>query len=199
MRWTRRRRETGGADRSSQETPAARYQRRRAVSCGRLSRTAKSCGPDASALASNSGEAKLLGSDGVNKPITGEITKETVKTIRVRECRVIPVYLWSYPRAFFCTGPMGAAGTRHSPRPLVCGAEDCSTARVRWRRGNADACSRNFRRHRPRKRAIQYSRDASDAIERPQLTGYPACAGYDSSGVDRSASSITPPRAKISR
>ena len=27
-------------------------------------------------------------------PVTGESTKETVKTIRVRECRVIPVNLW---------------------------------------------------------------------------------------------------------
>jgi hypothetical protein len=33
-------------------------------------------------------------SDGVNKPITGESTKETVKTIRVRECRAIPVRPW---------------------------------------------------------------------------------------------------------
>ena len=27
-------------------------------------------------------------------PLTGEITKETVKTIRVRECRVYLTYLW---------------------------------------------------------------------------------------------------------
>jgi hypothetical protein len=54
-----------------------------------LLRTAKSCGPDAPALASSwrkhvgptgSGCA-LSASDGDNKPITGESTKEAVKTI----------------------------------------------------------------------------------------------------------------------
>ena len=30
----------------------------------------------------------------LTSPDTGESTKETVKTIRVRECRVIPVNLW---------------------------------------------------------------------------------------------------------
>src|SRR5258708_39276025 len=34
-----------------------------------------------------------------------------------------------------------------------------------------------FNRHRPRKRAIQYSRDVGDRTEEPQRTGYPACAG----------------------
>jgi hypothetical protein len=29
-------------------------------------------------------------------------------------------------------------------------------------------------------RTIQYSRDVSDGIEKPQRTGYPAFAGYDS-------------------
>jgi hypothetical protein len=33
--------------------------------------------------------------------------------------------------------------------------------------------------HHPRKRVIQYSRDASDGIEKPQRTGYFAFAGYD--------------------
>jgi hypothetical protein len=28
-------------------------------------------------------------------------------------------------------------------------------------------------------RTIQYSRDSSDRTEKPQRTGYPACAGYD--------------------
>ena len=36
-----------------------------------------------------------------------------------------------------------------------------------------------FSRHRPRRRTIQYSRDASNGIEKPRRTGYPACAGYD--------------------
>jgi hypothetical protein len=51
-------------------------------------RTAKSCGPDASALALSG--RNFFADDGVNKPITGESTKETVKPLR-GECRVIPV------------------------------------------------------------------------------------------------------------
>ena len=31
-------------------------------------------------------------------------------------------------------------------------------------------------------RTIQYSRDGSDGIDRPQRTGYPAFAGYDGFG-----------------
>jgi hypothetical protein len=54
-----------------------------------LLRTEKSCGPDAPALASSwrkhvgpTGQGcALSASDGDNKPITGESTKETVKTI----------------------------------------------------------------------------------------------------------------------
>src|SRR6185437_3044116 len=34
------------------------------------------------------------------------------------EAGVAPVHLWSYPRAFCCTGPTGAIGTRLSLRPL---------------------------------------------------------------------------------
>jgi hypothetical protein len=44
-----------------------------------LTRTAKSCGPDASAWRQTGGGH--FASDGVNKPITGESAKETVKTI----------------------------------------------------------------------------------------------------------------------
>jgi len=35
--------------------------------------------------------------------------------------------------------------------------------------------------HRPRRRAIQYSREAGDCAEKPRRTGYPACAGYEGS------------------
>ena len=63
-------------------------------------RTEKSCGPDASTLASSLAEVRF-GSTGPDKtfqsarrrwqksPIAGESTKEAVKTTRVRECRVI--------------------------------------------------------------------------------------------------------------
>ena len=44
-------------------------------------RTEKSCGPDASTLASSSWEASFLGATVAKKPIAGESTKEAVKTI----------------------------------------------------------------------------------------------------------------------
>src|SRR5467141_1741886 len=59
-------------------------------------------------------------------------------------------------------------------------------------RGNMDcfACARNdglntrhtFNRHRPRKRTIQYSRDADDGIEKPRRTGYPHSRGMTVEG-----------------
>jgi hypothetical protein len=56
-------------------------------------RTAKSCGPDAPTLASSFVEssAKRWWQE---SPVTRESPKETVKTIRVRECRVIPARPW---------------------------------------------------------------------------------------------------------
>jgi hypothetical protein len=52
------------------------------------------------------------------KPVTGEITKETVKTI-ARGKPGVPVNLWSTTVCFlpFAHGAMGAAGTRFSLRP----------------------------------------------------------------------------------
>jgi hypothetical protein len=51
-------------------------------------RTAKSCGPDAAVLVSSRRNFPLA--TVARKPITGEITKETVKPLR-GECRVNPV------------------------------------------------------------------------------------------------------------
>ena len=56
-------------------------------------RTAKSCGPDAPTLASSFVESSAK-RRWQKSPVTGESAKETVKTIRVRECRVIPVRPW---------------------------------------------------------------------------------------------------------
>jgi hypothetical protein len=53
-------------------------------------RTAKSCGPDAATLASSFAEVSAR-RWWQQSPFTREITKETVKTIRVRERRV-PVH-----------------------------------------------------------------------------------------------------------
>jgi hypothetical protein len=38
---------------------------------------------------------------------------------RAGNAGVAPVHLWSYPCAFYCTGPTGAIGTRHSLRPPI--------------------------------------------------------------------------------
>jgi hypothetical protein len=84
----------------------------------------------------------------------------------------------------FRTRGCGCNGTRHSPRPFgrkinaqlgrfmprECGGVCCCCLRIELRRSRC---------RRPRKRATQYSRDASDGIEKPRCTGYPACAGYD--------------------
>jgi hypothetical protein len=56
-----------------------------------LTWTAKSCGPDASTLASSWRQCCALRRRWWQEsPIAKESTKETVKTIRVRECRAIP-------------------------------------------------------------------------------------------------------------
>ena len=61
---------------------------------------------------------KFQRGDGGNKPVTGESTKETVKTIAQGRPGV-PVNLWSTTVCFlpFAHGAMGAAGTRFSLRP----------------------------------------------------------------------------------
>jgi hypothetical protein len=56
-------------------------------------RTAKSCGPDAPTLAS-SWRMMIRRRRRQESPVSEESAKETVKTIRVRECRVIPVRPW---------------------------------------------------------------------------------------------------------
>ena len=56
-------------------------------------RTAKSCGPDAPTLASSFVESSAK-RWWQKSPVTRESAKETVKTIRVRECRVKPVRPW---------------------------------------------------------------------------------------------------------
>jgi hypothetical protein len=60
---------------------------------GVVARTAKSCGLDTTMPVSES--VGILAEVGGNRArLTGESTKETVKTIRVRECRAVPVDLW---------------------------------------------------------------------------------------------------------
>jgi hypothetical protein len=82
-------------------------------------RTEKSRGPDAPTLASSCGEYSLR-RRWQKSPVTEESAKETVKTIAQGMPGSLPVYLWRLTRVLstFAHGAMGAAGTRHSLRPL---------------------------------------------------------------------------------
>src|SRR5260370_31557913 len=71
------------------------------------------------------------------------------------------------------------------------------------RRENANCCQLDAKschtlaRRRPRRRAIQYSRDVNDKTERPRRTGCPAFAGHDIAvwAARRVATPPKPPRA----
>src|SRR5882757_3816359 len=81
-------------------------------------RTAKSCGPDAAVLASSLREEAQA--TVAKEPITGESTKETVKTI----ARGMPgdpgVTVVTNARVLYPTrAAAGALGARHSLRPLI--------------------------------------------------------------------------------
>ncbi len=95
-----------------------RQRRRRSL------RTAKSCGPDAPTLASmrNSSARRRW----QKSPVTGESTKETVKTIRVRECRVIsggPVVTTLVCFVLFRTRGCGCIGRPAFPTPSFLGVK----------------------------------------------------------------------------
>src|ERR1700704_1009910 len=97
-----------------------------------LQRTAKSCGPDAPMLASSA--RSRVGPTGLRQdlirkrrwqksPVTGESSKETVKTIACGN-----VGRFRCTRLLVCVLPIqsareaaGATGTRRSPRPLLGG------------------------------------------------------------------------------
>src|SRR5216684_557381 len=114
-----------------------------------LLRTAKSCGPDAPTLASSSRMFKsaLPGADRTlvrgrrwqKSPVTGESTKETVKTIACGNAGCSGVLVVT--RVRFTTTiaheAAGAAGIRRSPRPLR--AENKATPRA-LRVARANAC-----------------------------------------------------------
>ena len=112
-----------------------------------LTRTAKSCGPDAPALASSWRKhvgptgpgCALSASDGDNKPIAGEITKETVKTIACGSAGLIRWTCGDYTRVLstFAHEAAGALGIRRSPRPLLGGSIKHNSGESR--RGNADS------------------------------------------------------------
>jgi hypothetical protein len=96
------------------------------------SRTAKSCGPDASTLASSFAEvfAKRRWQE---SPITGESTKETVKTIACGNagCSGVPRGDYARVLSIFAREAAGATGTRHSPLPRFRGPKGFIKARAR--------------------------------------------------------------------
>src|ERR1700720_3642194 len=96
-----------------------------------LLRAAKSWGPDAPTLASSLW--RRIGPTGFlmchfrrrrwqKSPVTGESTKETVKTIACGNAGCSGATVVTNARAYYTTrAAAGATGTRHSPRPLFSG------------------------------------------------------------------------------
>ena len=124
-------------------------------------RTAKSCGPDASTLASSfAGQPQSDGDNQARSP--GRSRRKPLKPSRagMPGTPALPVVTNSY--AFLlCMRGCGCVGTRHSPRPSqVNGGKFLhnSGAFAPRERGH----SRPPLRHRPRRRAIQYCRGADD-------------------------------------
>jgi hypothetical protein len=78
----------------------------------------------------------------------------------------------------------GAAGIRRSPRPLLGGRFINGSGALRGEAVNACLMATNAPHSQsssPAKAGDPVFRGSSDGIERPQRTGYPACAGYDGS------------------
>src|SRR6202171_1613087 len=107
---------------------AARDRHGRGAGCGgrgrrcrraALTRTAKSCGPDAPTLASRR-RRQLRRRRWQTSPVTGESTKETVKTIAQGMPGDPGVTVVTNSRVFYTTREAaGALGARHSLRPLI--------------------------------------------------------------------------------
>src|SRR5216684_6578518 len=102
-----------------------------------LSRTAKSCGPDAPTLASSLAEvlSALPGSEKTlirrrrwqKSPVTGESTTYAVKTI-AQGMPGVPGYLWLLPLCFLhCTGGCGCSGHPAFPTPSRGAEISCMT------------------------------------------------------------------------
>jgi hypothetical protein len=101
-----------------------------------------------------------------------------------RNAPTVPVCSCACSYAHIARETAGAASTRRSLRPLISWAKRfAKPGRNAPREGGGvfDGRERHiFGCHRPRRRAIQYSRDVSDRTEKPRRTGSPACAWDDS-------------------
>src|SRR6476620_8874405 len=85
-------------------------------------RTAKSCGPRAPTLALSFAES-FREATVARKPGHRGEREGNRKTIAQGKPGCFRLNLWPYPRAFCCTGPTGAIGTRLSLRPLLKGRD----------------------------------------------------------------------------
>ena len=102
-------------------------------------RTAKPCGPDTPTLVSSLAGGNPARRRRLTSPDSGESAEQPLKPLRreSRRCSGSPVVL---PSCFFCTGPMGAIGTRLSLRPLSSRAEAWVQLGRDPRRGNTHLC-----------------------------------------------------------
>ena len=133
-------------------------------------RTAKSCGPDAPTLASSSRGAELLRGEGGNKARSpGRARRKPLKPSRAGMPGDSGATVVTNARAYYSTrAAAGASGTRHSPRPLLGGAQ--------LGRHASRGCSRPSS---PAKAGDPVFRDVSDRTEKLRHTGYSAFAEYD--------------------
>jgi hypothetical protein len=164
-----------------------RWTRRR---CRRTAptRTAKSCGPDAPTLASSL-RMMICKRRWQKSPVTGESTKETVKTIAqgMSECFGVPVVTTLVWLFFIPTRGCGCNGHPAFPAPSVFRGTLFAKLGRDLRRENADlyppGCltfeSVTPTPSSPAKAGDPVIRGGSDRSEKPRRTGYPACAGYD--------------------
>jgi hypothetical protein len=107
-----------GGSRSSRTRGGMRWTRAALLTRALTLRTAKSCGPDAPTLAS-SWRRQLRWRRWQTSPVTGESTKETVKTIARGMPGVSGVTVVTNACAFYTThAAAGASRARHSLRPL---------------------------------------------------------------------------------
>ena len=109
---------------------------------GGVTRTAKSCGPDAAVLASSFWEVSFSGATVAKEPFTGESTKYAVKPLR-REGRMLsagPVCSCAHFLVHIAHETAGAARTRSSLRPLFSGGPTTMQASGDQRREIANVC-----------------------------------------------------------
>ena len=138
MRWTRRRRETSGADRPSQKLRRDRYQDRRAAFAegfrGRRSRVVLT--PRRWRQVGGSDSA---GDSGKQARSLGRARRKPLKPLRAGMPGVCGVLVVTNARVYYTTRGCGCAGTRHSPRPLS-GRRIYAQPGRYPRRGSEDAC-----------------------------------------------------------